>query len=33
MNCKLKSKKALAKMKFKDLQYHENEKVKNILNV
>jgi hypothetical protein len=25
--------KAMTKMKFRDLQYHENEKVKNILNV
>jgi len=25
--------KAMAEMKFKDLQYHNNEKVKNILNV
>jgi hypothetical protein len=25
--------KAMAKMKFKDLKYHDNENVKNILNV
>ena len=25
--------KAMAKMKFKDLQYHDNGKIKNILNV